>query len=63
MPSARARRRRNPTETDEYRIHEWPTSWLVKVVGEAIRAETDDPEEANQVFEAALDVLIPPEKP
>lgn len=42
---------------------EWPTSWLIKIVGEEIRAETDDPEEANQIFEDALDVLIPPEKP
>ena len=39
---------------------EWPTSWLIKIVGERILAEASEPEEANQIFEAALDVLIPP---
>ena len=40
---------------------EWPTSWLIKVISERILAEAGEPEEANQVFEAALDILIPPD--
>jgi hypothetical protein len=42
---------------------EWPTSWLIKIAAERILAEASEAEEANQVFEAALDVLIPRDSP
>jgi hypothetical protein len=42
---------------------EWPTSWMLKIVAERILAEASEAEEANQVFEAALDVLIPRDRP
>ena len=41
---------------------EWPTSWLIKLVSAEILKQASEPEEANQVFEAALDALIPPER-
>jgi hypothetical protein len=40
---------------------EWPTSWMIKIVAERILAEASEAEEANQIFEVALDKLIPPD--
>jgi hypothetical protein len=42
---------------------EWPTSWLLKIIADRIVAECASPEEADEVFEAALDVLIPRDRP
>lgn len=39
---------------------EWPTSWLLKVIAEEILQESGPPEEAQFIFEHALDLLIPP---
>lgn len=41
---------------------EWPTSWLIKLVSAEILRQASEPEEANYIFECALDALIPPDR-
>ena len=47
---------------------DWPTNWLLdalaeKIVGERGAANPEAQEEADEVFEIALDRLIPPDPP